>query len=160
MPDGPRLLIEGACYHLMVRGNNKQRVFTNNEDLNRYLGMLKKYKRKYKFKMYGYCLMPNHVHIIGLAEEPKNLAKFMHGLNRAYAGYFNKTYNRVGHLWQGRFKSMVIVQDKYLIDCINYVELNPIRANIVKSPCAYLWSSYRERNMLEISVGLLDEISL
>jgi len=120
-----------------------------------------KYKKRYKFKLYGYCFMPNHVHIIGRVEgNGRNLSKFMHALNMTYTGYFNNKYQKVGHLWQGRFKSRVIVRDKYMIDCINYIELNPVRAGLVESPHEYIWSSYRERNMIGPSFNILDSLSL
>ena len=161
MSRGPRLIVDGACYHIMARGNRKQNVFMVDEDYQRYMDILKRYKKKYKFMLYGYCLMPNHVHIIGeVSGDGKNLSKFMHALNMTYAGYFNDKYEKVGHLWQGRFKSRVIVKDKYLIDCINYVELNPVRAELVESPHEYMWSSYRERNMIEPCFKILDDLSL
>ncbi len=159
MPSGPRLIVDEGCYHIMTRGNRKQKTFRADEDFHRYMGMLIKYKKKYKFRLYGYCLMPNHVHLIGEVVG-KNLSKFMHGLNRSYVIYFNKTYDKVGHLWQDRFKSKLIVKDKYLIDCINYVELNPVRAGLVESPHEYIWSSYRERNMMESPYKVLDDFSL
>ena len=160
MPNGPRLVIDGACYHIMTRGNNKQKVFGAEKDFYKYMDLLIKYKKRYKFRLYGYCLMPNHIHIMGQIYEKNILYKFMHGLNRAYTGYFNKTYGRVGHPWQGRFKSKVIIKDKYLIDCINYIESNPARAEIVKSPHEYVWSSYRERNMLNPVYNMLDDLTL
>lgn len=88
-------------------------------------------------------------HIIGELEEKGNLAKFMHGPNRSYTAYFNKKYNKVGHLWQGRFKSKVITKDNYLFDCIGYVEFNPVRAGIVNMALEYEWSSYKERVLSE-----------
>ena len=160
MPHVPRLVVEGAPCHIMVRGNRKQVVFKADEDCYKYMDMLIKYKKRYKFKLYGYCLMPNHVHIIGEADGKNSLSMFMRVLNRNYAGYFNNKYQKVGHLWQGRFKSKVIVRDKYLIDCINYIEVNPVRAELVERPHEYIWSSYRERNMLEASFNILDELSL
>ncbi len=161
MPNEPRLIVEGACYHIMVIGNQKQVVFKANEDLDKYMDTLAKYKKRYKFMLYGYCLMPKHVRIVGEVDgNGRNLSKFMHGLNTSYVAYFNNKYQKVGHLWQGRFKSKVIVKDKYLIDCINYIELNPVMAGLVKSPHEYIWSSYKERNMLGPSFNILDPLPL
>jgi len=160
MSHEPRLIIEGACYHIVVRGNRKQVVYRLDSDYRKYMNMLIKFKKKHKFKLYGYCLMPNHVHLVGQMEEKNSLSMFMRALNRTYAGYFNIKYEKVGHLWQGRFKSKVIVKDKYLIDCINYIENNPVRAGLAKSPHEYPWSSYRERNMFESEFNILDEITL
>ena len=145
MPTGPRLVLEKVCYHIVARGNQKQRIFLDLSDYEEFVTRLKMYKRKHDFLLYGFCLMPNHIHIVGEPKEIPNLAKFMQGLLRSYTSYFNKKYNKVGHLWQGRFKSKVIVKDNYLIDCIHYVELNPVRAGIVKMPGEYNWSSYKER---------------
>ena len=160
MVDGPRLIVDGACYHIMVRGNNKQNIFRAEDDYHKYMDLLTKYKKRYKFRLYGYCFMPNHIHIIGqVIGAGKNLSRFMHGLNMSYALYFNNKYQGVGHVWQGRFKSKVIVKDKYLIDCINYIESNPAAAEIVESPHKYLWSSYRERNLLDSIYSVLDDLS-
>ena len=142
-----RLVLDNCCYHITTRGNQRQKVFIRDEDYEKYLEKLKKYKRKYHFRLYGYCLMPNHIHLIGEIDNKENLAKFMQGINRAYTAYFNKTYRKVGHLWQGRFNSKIITKDEYLITSINYIELNPVRANMVKTPQEYRWSSYRERNL-------------
>lgn len=85
----------------------------------------------------------------------------MQGVSRSYTAYFNKRYKKVGHLWQDRFKSKVIVKDNYLIDCIHYIELNPVRANLVKTAADYEWSSYRERILAQgINGKLLDELQI
>jgi len=129
----------------MVRGNQKQVTFIEEDDFARYLDLLRHYKREYGFKLYGYCLMPNHVHLVLEVEDGIELSKIMQGLNQTYTIWFNKKYNKVGHLWQGRYKSMVIQKNKYMLDCLEYVELNPIRANITKSPFDYPWSSWKAR---------------
>ena len=155
-----RLVLDDGCYHITTRGNQRQKVFMREEDYEKYLEKLKKYKRKYHFRLYGYCLMPNHIHITGEIGQKEALAKFMQGINRAYTAYFNKTYGKVGHLWQGRFKSKIVIKDEYLINSINYIELNPVRANMVKTPQEYKWSSYRERNFGVPREGqMLDSLS-
>ncbi|HNX80744.1 MAG TPA: transposase [Candidatus Omnitrophota bacterium] len=145
MPTGPRLLLRNACYHIITRGNQRQQVFFDDQDYRKYISSLKKYKQKYAFLLYGFCLMPNHIHIAGEPTEPKNMAKFMHGLSLSYTAYFNKRYKKVGHLWQSRFTSKAIVKDNYFIDCLHYIELNPVRACIVKAATEYRWSSHQER---------------
>lgn len=154
-----RVLLEGVYYHIINRGNQKQRVFLEDNDFEKYLELLKRYKRKYKFKMYAWCLMPNHVHLILEVNKPTELAKIMQGLNIAYARWFNKKYGKVGHLWQGRYKSMVIQKDKYVFDCISYVEINPVRANLIQSPLDYAWSSFKFRTIGKESY-LLDKPNL
>ena len=150
-----RLIMNNASYHIMVRGNQKQITFIEEEDFAKYLDLLRHYKREYGFKLYGYCLMPNHVHLILEVEDGIDLSKIMQGLNQAYTLWFNKKYEKVGHLWQGRYKSMVIQKNKYMLDCLEYVELNPIRANISKSPFDYPWSSWKAR-LGYMKDGLLD----
>ena len=156
-----RLLIRNACYHIITRGNQKQKVFFDTKDYIKYLLILRKYKKRFDFRVYGFCLMPNHIHLIGQPQESLNLPKFMQALSRAYTAHFNWRYEKVGHLWQGRYKSKVIVKDNYLIDCIHYIELNPVRANIVKSAGEYLWSSHQERiREKSATVRLLDQLQL
>ena len=150
-----RLIINNASYHIMVRGNQKQITFIEEEDFAKYLDLLRHYKREYGFKLYGYCLMSNHVHLVLAVKNGIDLSKIMQGLNQAYTIWFNKKYKKVGHLWQGRYKSMVIQKNKYMLDCLEYVELNPIRANISKSPFEYPWSSWKAR-LGYMKDGLLD----
>lgn len=105
--------------------------------------------------------MPNHIHLIGEPTNPEKLPKLMQCLHRSYTAYYNKKYNKVGHLWQGRFKTKVIAKDRYLIDCFTYVELNPLRLNLVKNPKEYEFSSYLERNLNEDkNFRLLDKLFL
>jgi putative transposase len=161
MPTGPRLLIDNACYHIITRGNQKQLVFIDNYDKDEFNRRLSKYKKKHGYLLYGYCLMPNHIHLVGEPKQTIKLSKFMHGLLRSYTVYFNKRYKKVGHLWQDRFKSKIIVKDGYLIDCIHYIEFNPVRAKIVQSAADYAWSSYQERVLLHGKAGkLLDDFQI
>jgi len=161
MPRGARILLNNALYHLITRGNQKQKVFIEDIDFKEYLKRLRQYKREFKFRLYGFCLMPNHIHLIGAIEQKGNLAKFMQCLNSSYSIYFNSKYKKAGHLWQERFKSKVIVKDRYVIDCINYIELNPVRANMIDTPYQYQWSSYKERNLsADRDRKMLDELSL
>lgn len=145
MPNEKRVLVENAFYHVVVRGNQKQRVFKKEEDFKVYLQLVRRYKRRYVVKLYGFCLMPNHVHLLGSIQRKEDLSKFMQGLNLSYAIYCNGKYNKVGHIWQGRFRSKAITKTKYAVNCIDYIECNPVRAGIVDSPQDYKWSSYRER---------------
>lgn len=141
-----RMLIKNACYHIYARGNQKQTIFTVNEDFEFYLQQLKRYKREYSFHLYGYCLMPNHIHLMGKSMEPERLSKFMQCLQRSYASYYNEKYNKVGHVWQGKFKVKLITEDKYALDCIHYIETNPVRAKLVNNPKDYSYCSYSERS--------------
>ena len=155
MPRGRRILLNNACYHLINRGNQKQNIFFENPDFEQYLKLLKHYKKKYRFRLFGYCLMPNHIHIIIEAKQVQELPRFMQGVSQTYTVWFNNKYKKIGRLWQGRFKSMVIQKDNYFIECVYYVEANPVRAGLVSSPAEYPWSSYRER-VFGNKNGLLD----
>ena len=145
MPNVTRLLVENACYHVMTRGNQKQKVFLCDADYGAYLAILKKAKKKYRVLVYAYCLMPNHVLILVYLKVICDISKFMHWLNRGYTYYFNAKYEKVGHLWQGRFKSKPIIKDDYLLNCSEYIESNPVRAELVGDISKYAWSSYKER---------------
>ncbi|MFH1778621.1 MAG: transposase [Candidatus Omnitrophota bacterium] len=156
MPRSARILLENVCYHIISRGNQKQDIFLECSDYEVYLKLLAKYKVKYRFKLYGYCLMTNHIHLIIEPKAPQELPKIMQGLNQSYTVWFNEKYNKVGHLWQNRFKSMVIQKDEYLLTCINYIEFNPVRSNAAKELFEYRWCSYKAR-LLGYKNGLLDE---
>ncbi len=160
MPTAPRLYIDNGCFHIVSRGNQKQKIFHKPEDNLTYLVLLKKYKKKYSFSLYGYCLMPNHIHLVGQIQKAENLSKLIQVVHRTYTTYFNMAYIKVGHLWQGRFKNKLMVKDIYIVNCINYIECNPVRANIVSSPEKYIWSSYRERNLLSCKIKMLDPFTL
>lgn len=146
MPRSARVFIENACYHIITRGNRKAVVFKGEDDFNRYFMLIHKYKLKYSCLIYSYCLMPSHVHLI--LESPlglKAMSRFMHCINQSYAMGFNVRYNQVGHLWQNRYKNLVVLKDKYLYDLAEYIEYNPVRAGIVSMPWDYAWSSYKAR---------------
>ncbi|MBN1526279.1 MAG: transposase [Candidatus Omnitrophica bacterium] len=161
MPIKTRILVDNVFYHIMTRGNQKQEVFREESDYEEYLIRIKRYKRRYNFKLYGFCLMPNHVHLIGEIGKKEDLSKFMQGINRSYTEHFNNKYDKVGHLWQGRFKSKLIVRDPYAINCINYIESNPVRAGIADNPHDYRWSSYKERVLSLMEMGeILDMLKL
>ena len=140
-----RIYIEGVHYHLYTRGNRKEKIFIDDEDFEYCLNVMSRSKRRYGISLFCYCLMPNHVHFLVKPTKARDLSKFMHWTNRAYAGYFNKKYGKVGHLWQGRFKSKPVLKESYLSNLADYIENNPVRANMVKDTSEYRWSSYRER---------------
>ncbi len=151
MPRSARVTIKKSCYHIITRGNQKQTVFNEPADYQRYLLIVNRYKKRYKFKLFCFCLMPNHIHLIIEVDNPKDLNKIMRGLNLSYTLYFNSKYKKVGHLWQDRFKSRIIERDAYLIECIGYIENNPIRAGLASSIDRYPWSSYsfKENTILD-----------
>jgi putative transposase len=143
MPRTARIAPRGYVYHVLTRGNNRQDVFKDEKDYQKYLDLLHLYKEKYQFSLYHYVLMSNHVHLV--LEPTKrggSLAEVMKGINLSYAQYFKNRYKHTGHFWQDRYKSIIISKDDYLLACGSYVELNPVRAGIVKDSRDYKWSSY------------------
>lgn len=136
-----RIEFPGAFYHVIVRGNQKQTIFLDEKDRLKYLDLLGQYKKRHGFILYAYILMMNHVHL--LIETPKSaLSKVMQAINQSYTSYFNRKYNKVGHLFQGRYKSYLCDRDAYLVSLARYIHLNPVRAKLVKKPHEYKWSSY------------------
>ena len=153
MPRQARLIIKDACYHIITRGNQKQDIFKERDDYYAYLGLLSKYKKRFDSKIYNFCLMSNHLHLV---IESSMLNKFMHGVNLSYAQHFKYKYKTIGHFWQDRYKSFAILKDNYILSCIEY---NPVRAKIVSSPMDYPWSSYKFRVLGKSNV-LLDPLVL
>jgi putative transposase len=132
-------------------------VFASDEDYLYYLDNLKEGKDDLRCKIYAYCLMPNHVHlIVDPGEKVENLALLMKRVSGRQTRYVNKIKGRRGTLWEGRYKSSPIEVDKYLLACCRYVELNPVRAGIVDDPAKYKWSSYRYK----VGIGNLDWLDL
>jgi putative transposase len=136
-----RIEYAGALYHITSRGNERRKIFLEDGDRKKFLGILEDYHDRYGILIHSYVLMDNHYHLI--LETPKgNLLKVMHGLNGGYTGYFNRKYGRFGHLFQGRYKGIIIDKDSYLIPLSRYVHLNAVRARVVERPEQYRWSSY------------------
>src|SRR3989304_6142922 len=132
MPRSARIAPGDYVYHILTRGNNRQDVFQEEEDFKKYMELLLRYKEKYKFKLYHYVLMTNHVHLVlEPTERGGGLAEIMKGINLSYAQHYKRKYKHIGHFWQDRYKSIIISKDDYLLACGSYVELNPVRAMIV-----------------------------
>ena len=142
MPRIARLVAEDTVFHILTRGNNRRAVFHEDKDYRHYLYLLKLYKEEHYFLLHHYCLMPNHIHLILMTTEHTDLAKLMKQVNLAYMHYYKRNYSHYGHFWQGRYKSLIIQKDEYLLTCGKYIELNPVKANIVKDPKDYPYSSY------------------
>jgi len=143
MPRTARIAPRGYVYHILTRGNNQQDVFKHEIDYKKYAEILQRYKERYKFRVYHYVLMRNHIHlVIEPTEKGGTLAEIMKGINLSYAQYYKARYKHIGHFWQDRYKSIIISKDNYLLACGSYVELNPVRAKVVEDPKDYKWSSY------------------
>lgn len=142
MPRTARKVSYSGFYHVMVRGVNKEIIFKDDRDRRNFLHLLKYYKIKLNCIIYAYCLMDNHVHIL-IEDKDNRLGELMRNVTCVYAGEFNKKYNRVGHLFQERFKSQNVENDYYLLRLIRYIHRNPEKAGICKTD-NYKWSSYNE----------------
>ncbi|MBU1125569.1 MAG: transposase [Candidatus Omnitrophica bacterium] len=131
-----------AALHIICRGNNKQQVFHQDADKVYYYALLRDLKKDNHISIYHYCLMDNHVHLIVWLSQESTLSRFMKQLSLSFYSYNKKVYGYAGHLWQGRFKSIIIDLDAHLLQCGKYIELNPVRAGIVDRPERYPFSSY------------------
>ena len=137
-----RIEYPGVFYHVTSRGNERKLVFQSARDRERYLSYLESAHERYGAVIHTYCLMGNHYHL--LLETPRgNLSQIIHHINGAYTTYFNIKRDRSGHLFQGRFKGILVDKDAYCKELSRYIHLNPVRAGMVKTPAEYPWSSYR-----------------
>jgi putative transposase len=137
-----RIEYPGAIYHITSRGNAKRNIFLNNHDRNNFLKILNNVVERFNWLVHCYCLMNNHYHLV--IETPDgNLSRGMRQLNGVYTQKFNYWHNNVGHIFQGRYKSILVDKDNYLIEVCRYVVLNPVRAALVNDPTEWYWSSYR-----------------
>ena len=142
MPRSARIIPEEGVFHLLTRGNNRQAVFHDASDFETYLLILSRIQRLHPFRLYHYCLMTNHVHLLIETVPGHPLSRLMKKLNLTYALYYKKKYSHIGHFWQDRFKSLLIEKDLYLLACAAYIELNPVKAGMVKDPAEHPYSSF------------------
>jgi putative transposase len=152
----PRLSLPSYPHHVIQRGNNRQPIFFEPKDYEVFLDCLRAAKQKCHARLYAYVLMTNHIHLLVEPEREGDLGRFMQSVGRRYVRYINDTYERTGTLWEGRFKSAIVSRDEYLIACSRYIELNPVRAGMVRHPREYRWSSFHGRAMGRPD-NLLDE---
>lgn len=150
MPRTRRVILPEYPHHIVQRGHNRQTVFAEPEDFRRYLSTIEEFKTLFGVRVYAFCLMTNHVHLLVAPETTSALGLLMKRLAGRQTQYFNRLESRRGTLWEGRYKSSPVQSDSYLLACIRYIELNPVRARMVAAPEAYPWSSaqrwYAEKN--------------
>jgi len=142
MPRKPRFYLPGVPAHVMQRGHNRNAIFFEDNDYREYLKILKKISDRYECQIHAYVLMTNHVHLLVTPAHENSISLMFQSIGRLYVTYINKTYNRSGTLWEGRHKGNIIEAENYFITCMKYIELNPVRAKIVKELSDYPWSSY------------------
>lgn len=143
MPRHARLRLPGYPLHVIQRGHNKGRCFMVDSDFATYLGMLEESCALHPCAVHAYVLMPNHVHLLLTPEQPENITRAMRRLAQRYVQHFNKAHGRTGAMWEGRFKSIPVDSERYLLKCQRYIEQNPVRAGLVAQPRDWAWSSYR-----------------
>lgn len=137
----PRVHYEGALYHVICRGNNHEWVFTTDEEKQRYLDLIRKYKDRFGFKLYAWVVMSNHVHLlIEVGKEP--LSKIMQGLQQSYTQWYNRHHQRAGHVFEQRYKAIHCNKDAYLLNLLRYIHQNPVRVKL-DGGIDYPWSSHR-----------------
>lgn len=139
----PRFVLLGHPQHIIIRGNNREPVFVAEEDYRFFLEKLTDAAKKHLCDIHAYVLMTNHIHLLATPHKEDGISKMMQMLGRYYVQYFNYTYKRSGTLWEGRYKASLIDSDTYALLCYRYIELNPVRADMVNHPSEYPWSSYR-----------------
>lgn len=137
-----RIYYPGAIYHVITRGNNKEYIFSKTEEKSDYIDIIRRYKEKYGFNLYAYCIMDNHAHLlIEVGSFPLN--KIMQGIQQVFTQRYNKRYERTGHVFEQRYKSKLCNNDQYLLQLIRYIHQNPLHANILEG-LSYKWSSHKE----------------
>lgn len=143
-----RIEFPDALYHVTSRGNERRAIFRCDRDRNMFLRLLGMAAKRFRWSVTAWTLMTNHFHLVIQTPEP-NLSRGMHWLNGSYAGWFNRSHKRSGHLFQGRFDAFLVEKESYFIELLRYVVLNPVRAGLVAQPDQYRWSSYRATAGLE-----------
>lgn len=138
----PRYFVKDQPQHIIQRGNDREPIFANASDYQAYYDWLLKAAEANGLAVHAYVLMTNHVHLLATPATEHSISKTLQSLGRRYVQYFNYTYERTGTLWEGRYKATLIDTEQYLLTCMRYIELNPVRAGMVKHPVDYVWSSY------------------
>jgi len=142
MPRKERLVFDRSYYHVFTRGNDRKQIFKKEADYQGFLSIIRKYLEKFHVSITNYCLMPNHLHLLIFIEIGNELSNFMKAVLQVYANYHRKEYGSTGFLYQNRFKSLLIKEESYLIECARYIERNPLRAGLVNDIFAWPWSSF------------------
>ena len=154
-----RLEFEGALYHVTSRGDRREPIYEDDEDRALWLEVLADAMGRFHATTYAYCLMGNHYHVV-MQTHRANLSRLMRHLNGVYTQRYNHRHQKVGHLFQGRFKAVLVDDDSYFLEVCRYVELNPVRAGIIKRPVDWTWSSYRAHTRRAKSADWLDSGTL
>ena len=144
MPRVERGLADSFVYHVINRGNGRQEVFHKNKDYEAFINLMKHAKERYSVKIFSYCLMPNHFHMVVMPDRGEDLSRWMQWLMTSQVRRYHRHYGSSGHIWQGRFKSFIIQKDIHLLMVLRYVEGNPVRAGLAGEAKEWTWSSHGE----------------
>jgi REP-associated tyrosine transposase len=144
VPRKPRFFVAGVPVHIVQRGHSREPVFFEDSDYRAYLDWLTEAAGRYACAIHAYVLMTNHIHILSTPRQADSISRMMQYVGRRYVPYVNDTYGGSGSIWEGRFRASLIQSEAYLLACMRYIELNPVRANMVAAPGQYRWSSYRK----------------
>ena len=139
----PRYFVKGIPLHIILRGNNRDPIFGNDDDLQFLKECLLDAAKRYDLAIHAYVFMTNHIHLLASPGSDQSVPKTMQSVGRRYVQYFNWHYKRTGTLWEGRYRATVVEAENYLFECMRYIELNPVRAGMVAHPRDYAWSSFR-----------------
>ena len=143
MPRKPRFFLADIPAHIVQRGHSREPVFFEDSDYRAYLTWLGEAAQRYRCAIHAYVLMTNHVHLLATPRDKQGIPRMMQYVGRRYVPYINHSYATSGSIWEGRYKASLIQDEPYLLTCMRYIELNPVRAKMARSPGQYRWSSYR-----------------
>jgi putative transposase len=143
MPRPPRIYLPGVSVHVMQRGNNKSAIFLDDHDCEVFLDLLQDAAVDFALAVHGFAVMKNHYHLLATPGDETSLPRTIQEVAGNYCQFFNQRYGRIGTIWNGRYKSLLITDERYWLTCLRYIDQNPVRARIVDSPELYRWSSYR-----------------
>lgn len=138
----PRLTVPGYPHHIIQRGNNRQAIFAERADYEQLLALIEEHAKCFGVAVHAYVLMSNHFHLLATPEDAAGIPQMMQAVGRQYVRYFNRRQARTGTLWEGRYRSTLIQAERYLLACMVYIDLNPVRAGMVADPADYPWSSH------------------
>jgi len=138
-----RLYVAGLSLHVIQRGNNRMPIFQRDTDYEVFLALLRRGVRQHPVALHAFVLMPNHFHLLVTPTTADGLPAFMKALDGTYVVYYNRRHQRIGTLWNGRYRGILIEDERYWLTCLRYIEQNPVRAGIVRQPDVYRWSSYQ-----------------
>ncbi len=143
MPRSRRVFPQATSAHLIQRGNNRSRIFESDFDYVVLLELLRKHSTRCQVDIHGFVLMTNHYHLLATPTDEKGIPQMMKAVGGGYVRYYNRQYARIGTLWNGRYRSLLVEDERYWLTCLRYIEHNPVRAGMVRSASDYRWSSYR-----------------